>query len=110
MHLAAKLAHLGSLGFGRQRGAFAGVERFDLLGDGEVLLGDGPVGDALWWSRLLQLSECLLLRSPEDRFEGFAGGLFAAAVVGVVVGPVSAAGPLLNVIEDEELGVTLAAA
>jgi hypothetical protein len=51
----------------------------------------------LWRSRLLQLSECLLLRSPEDRFAGFAGfagGLFAAAVVGGVVGPVSAVGPL----------------
>lgn len=30
-HLPATLAHLGSLGFGGQRGGFAGVERFDLL-------------------------------------------------------------------------------
>ena len=35
----------------------------------------------------------LRINSPEDRFAGFAGGLFAAAVVGGVVGPVSAAGP-----------------
>src|SRR5450759_3625370 len=63
---------------------------------GEVVVG-GPFGVILWRSRLLQLSECLLLRSPEDRFAGFAGfagGLFAAAVVGGVVGPVSAVGPL----------------
>ncbi|ELB92711.1 phage integrase family protein [Rhodococcus wratislaviensis IFP 2016] len=43
VHLGTKFAHLGALVVG---GQFAGciVERFDLLRDGEVLVGDGAVG------------------------------------------------------------------
>ncbi len=59
-----------------------------------VLLFDGGVGQALWRSRILQLSECLSLASPGDWFGGLGGGLIAAAVVGGVGGPVSAAGAL----------------
>ncbi len=39
------LGHLGALGVCRELAGLV-VERFDLLGDGEVLVGDGPVGDA----------------------------------------------------------------
>ena len=46
VHLAAEFAHYGSLGVGWERGWLAGVERFDLLGDGVVFVGDGPVGHA----------------------------------------------------------------
>jgi hypothetical protein len=45
VHLGAQLAHLGALGvFGEL--ARRVVECLDLLGDGEVLVGDGAVGDA----------------------------------------------------------------
>jgi hypothetical protein len=45
VHLGAELAHLGAFVAG---GELAGlvVECFDFLGDGEVLVGDGAVGDA----------------------------------------------------------------
>ena len=45
VHLGAEFAHLGAFVVG---GELAGlvVEGFDLLGDGEVLVGDGLVGDA----------------------------------------------------------------
>jgi hypothetical protein len=44
VHLGAQLAHLGALGLGRELLRLV-VERLDLLRDGEVLLGDGAVGD-----------------------------------------------------------------
>ncbi len=44
VHLAVHPGHLRSGGGGGERGGGV-VERFDFLGDGEVLLGDGPVGD-----------------------------------------------------------------
>jgi hypothetical protein len=45
VHLGAQPAHLGAFGVGGK--FFRGVvERFDLLADGEVLVGDGAVGDA----------------------------------------------------------------
>ena len=45
VHLGPEFAHSGAFGVG---GQFAGrvVEGFDLFGDGEVLVGDGAVGDA----------------------------------------------------------------
>jgi site-specific recombinase XerD len=45
VHLGAQLAHLGTLSVGGQF-PWGVVERFDLLGDREVLVGDGAVGDA----------------------------------------------------------------
>jgi hypothetical protein len=40
-------AHAGRLvGAGQHCGPLLLVESFDFLGDGEVLVGDGPVGDA----------------------------------------------------------------
>ena len=45
VHLGAQPAHFGAFGVGGQ--FFGGVvERFDLLADGEVLVGDGAIGDA----------------------------------------------------------------
>ncbi|MFC0448938.1 hypothetical protein [Rhodococcus jostii] len=58
--LGAELAHLGRLVFGGQDcGLVFVVEGFDFLGDGEVLVGDGAVGDLLWRRQILELSECL---------------------------------------------------
>ena len=54
------------------------VEGLDLGGDGGVLLGDGPVGNALWWSRLSLLSECLEVSDPGHEVgcdSGRVGGL-----------------------------------
>ena len=45
VHLGAELAHLGAFGVGGQLAGLV-VEGFDLLGDREVLVGDGLVGDA----------------------------------------------------------------
>ncbi len=45
VHLGAELAHLAAFVVGGELGRLA-VECFDLLGNGEVLLGDGLVGDA----------------------------------------------------------------
>jgi len=60
VHLAAELAHLGALvGGGEFRGLSGVVEGLDFLGDVEVLLGDGAVGDPLWRRRVLELSECI---------------------------------------------------
>jgi hypothetical protein len=81
VHLGAQPAHLGAFGVGGK--FFRGVvERFDLLGHGEVLVGDGAVGDALWQRQILQLSEYLCL------------GVASAADLGGVGGPVSGRGPL----------------
>jgi hypothetical protein len=46
VHFGAKLAHLLALVFGWECDDVAVVEGFDFLGDPEVLLGDGSVGDA----------------------------------------------------------------
>jgi hypothetical protein len=44
VHLAAELEHLAAFGVSRELFGLV-VERFDLLRDGEVLVGDGPVSD-----------------------------------------------------------------
>ena len=54
----------------------------------EVLAG------STWWTRLFQLSECLLVARPGDRVGVLSGGWFAAAVVGGVGGPVARGGVL----------------
>jgi len=55
----------------------------------EVLAG------STWWTRLLQLSECVWLTGvPKCRFGVFGGGWFAAAVVGGVGGSVAGGGVL----------------
>ena len=48
----------------------------------------------LWWTRLFQLSECLLLGCCGGWFDVLGGGSFAAAVVGGVGGPVAGGGVL----------------
>ena len=45
VHLAAELAHFGAFVIALELAGLA-VERFDFLGDGEVLIGDGLVRDA----------------------------------------------------------------
>ena len=54
--------------------------------------GAGPV-DPLWWSQVFELSECLSFPGLSEGREVRLGRC-AAAVVGGVVGPVSAAGSL----------------
>jgi hypothetical protein len=93
VHFRTEPSHLGALGVCGQ--ALRGViEGLDFLADGEVFVGDGAVGDPLWRSGVLELSEYLSGRCSWDRFAGWVGGLVASAVVGGVVGPVSAAGAL----------------
>jgi hypothetical protein len=46
VHLGPELAHLVTLGLGGPAAVLI-VESFDFLGDREVLVGDGPVGDLL---------------------------------------------------------------
>ena len=45
MHLGAQLAHLAAFVVAGKLAGLA-VKGFDLLGDGEVLVGDGLVGDS----------------------------------------------------------------
>ena len=93
VHFAAQFEHFCAFGAGREVLA-AVVEGLNLFRDGEVFVGDGAVGDFLWRSGGLELSEYLSGLGSWDRFSWWVGGLVAAAVVGGVVGPVSVAGAL----------------
>ena len=92
VHFAAQFEHFCAFGAGREVLA-AVVEGLNLFRDGEVFVGDGAVGDFLWWSRVFELSECLSLPGLSDGRRGRLGRC-AAAVIGGVVGPISAAGSL----------------
>ena len=76
-----EFAHLSGFVFGGQNGGLIlAPEGFDFLGDSEVLIGDGAMGDSLWRTQILQLSECLSFAGVGGMVEGSWTG--SAAVVG----------------------------
>jgi len=68
------------------------IEGVDFVGDGEVFIGDGVVGDLLWRSQILELSEFRLRAMILGAVGEFFRSVLAASVVGDVVGAVFAAG------------------
>ncbi len=72
---AAQSAHSGSGEGGGERLALA-VEGFDVLGDGEVLVGDDAVWRFLLRRRIFRLSECLAswVRAAGRRLGSLADG------------------------------------